>query len=148
MTLIRRDFEVEAPLERAWTLLARVSEWPSWARHIRSIDIEPADGLRLGSRGRIRLRNGMQSKFVVVEFNPGSNWKWVGPFLWLNVHYDHRFEQVAAGRTKLTWVVGAEGPGVGTLGRLFARIYRRSMDKAIPRLIAQMRGDTVGENNG
>ena len=146
MTLIRRDFEVEAPLERAWEFLARVSEWPSWATHIRSIDIEPAGSLRLGSKGRIRLRNGMQSGFVVVEFNPGSNWKWVGPFLWLNVHYDHRFERVAAGRTRLTWVVDAEGPGVGTVGPLFAMIYRRSMDRAIPLLIAQMQGDTVSEN--
>jgi hypothetical protein len=85
----------------------------------------------------------MKSEFVVVEFNPGSSWKWVGPFLWLTVHYDHRFEQVAAGRTRLTWVVGAEGLGVRTLGRLFAMIYRRSMDRSIPHLVAEMRADAV-----
>ena len=143
MTLIRRDFVVEAPLERAWEHLARVSAWPSWARHIRSIEIEPTGSLQLGSKGRIRLRNGMKSEFEVVEINPGSNWKWVGPFLWLTVQYDHRFDRVAAGRTKLTWVVGAEGLGVHTVGRLFAMIYRRSMDRAIPCLVAEMRGDAA-----
>jgi len=86
----------------------------------------------------------MKSEFEVVEINPQSNWKWVGPFLWLTVHYDHQFEQIAAGRTRLTWVVGAEGPGVGILGRLFATVYKRSMERAIPCLVAEVLEDRVG----
>ncbi len=86
----------------------------------------------------------MKSEFEVVEINPQSNWKWVGPFLWLTVHYDHQFEQVAAGRTRLTWVVGAEGPGVGILGRLFAAVYKRSMERAIPFLVAEILEGPVG----
>jgi hypothetical protein len=140
--LIRREFEVSVPPEQAWRHLSRVSAWPTWARHIQAIDVEPAGTLVLGSKGRVHLRNGVRSRFEVVEFNPYSNWKWVGPFLWLTVRYDHQFEPMASQRTKLTWVVDADGVAVSLFGRLFAAVYRRSMERAIPRLVAEMaRGD-------
>jgi hypothetical protein len=74
----------------------------------------------------------------MLEFRPGQNWKWAGPFLWLTVHYDHRFEVVDASRTRLTWVVEAEGFGVAFFGRLFAAVYSRNVDKAIPALVSSM----------
>jgi hypothetical protein len=30
--LIRREFIVDVPVERAWEHLARVEAWPSWAK--------------------------------------------------------------------------------------------------------------------
>jgi hypothetical protein len=74
----------------------------------------------------------------MAELNPFRNWKWVGPFLWLTIDYDHRFESLEARRTRLTWVVMAEGFSVSVLGRLFAAIYNRNLDKAIPLLIREM----------
>ena len=136
--LIKREFVVEVPVRQAWSHLGRITAWPSWAKHIRTIEVEPVGELRLGSKGRIRLRNGIQSEFHVVEFNPYSNWKWVGSFLWLTVHYDHRFEPDGVGRTKLTWVVAAEGIGVSVVGRLFAKVYSRSIERAIPHLAVEM----------
>ena len=74
----------------------------------------------------------------MTEINPPRNWKWVGTFLWLVVHYDHRFERMDEQRTKLTWIVSADGIGVSVLGRLFAAIYNSNLDKAIPCLISEM----------
>jgi hypothetical protein len=74
----------------------------------------------------------------MTEFNPPRNWKWVGPFLWIMVHYDHWFEATGDGRTRLTWTIAAEGIGAGVFGRLFAMIYRRSLERAIPLLIREM----------
>jgi len=138
LTLIKREFVVQVPVKQAWSHLAQVMAWPSWARHIRSIEVEPVGGLCLRSKGRIHLRNGIRSEFRVVEFNPPLDWKWVGAFLWLTVHYNHRFEPDGLGRTKLTWIVDAEGLGVSFIGRLFAKIYRRSMERAIPHLTAEI----------
>ncbi len=136
--LIRREFEVSVGAERAWRHLSKVAAWPSWAHHIRSIEVKPTGELGLGSRGHIRLRNGVRSTFEVVEFNPHSNWTWVGPFLWLNVRYDHQFLSLGGERTRPTWVVEADGVGVSILGRLFAAIYRGSMERAIPLLVEEM----------
>ena len=138
VTLIRREFRVAAPVRKAWDHLSHVSRWPSWAQHIRAIEVEPAGAIQLGSRGRIRLKNGVKSEFTVVEVNELSNWKWVGRFLWLMVHYDHRFEPSGGGHTRLVWIISAEGAGVKTLGRIFAVVYRRSMERAIPFLVAEM----------
>src|SRR5262249_173267 len=95
------------------------------------------------STGVIHLTNGLKPVFRVTEFNPPRSWKWVGAFLWLTVHYDHLFEELDAGHTSLTWIVDAPRFGPRVLGRLFARIYRANLEKAIPRLIAEMNASSV-----
>src|SRR5215475_10075332 len=139
ITLIQREFLVEARLERAWNHLARVEHWPTWARHIRRIELFPNGPLKSDSVGRIYLRNGIRSTFRMVEFNPYQNWKWVGPFLWLTVHYDHQFRAVEEGCTKLTWIVAAEGFADSLLGPIFASIYRPNLATAIPRLVQELK---------
>lgn len=137
-TLLHREFTVDLPLEKAWQHLARVEQWPSWARHIKQIALQPAGELGLGSTGIIHLSNGIKSAFTMTEFNPYRNWKWIGGFLWLTVGYDHRFEELNPRQTKFTWIVEGAGFGVSVLGRLFAKIYNKNLDKAIPELIEEM----------
>lgn len=136
--LLRREFVVDVPLERAWHHLARVEQWPSWAKHIKQIEVQPPGELGPKSAGLIRLSNGVKSAFTMTEFHPGSNWKWVGGFLWLTVHYDHLFEQVNSQQTKLIWIIEGEGYGVSLFGKLFAKIYDKNLATAIPALVAEM----------
>ncbi|HEY7213860.1 MAG TPA: SRPBCC family protein [Thermoanaerobaculia bacterium] len=136
--LLERRFKVEVPLERAWTHLEKVERWPSWARHIRRIELRPPGPLGLDSEGTIRLTNGVRSTFRMEELNAGSNWKWAGPFLWLTVHYDHRFRRIGPEETEIGFVLDGEGFGIGVFGRLFAAIYARNLDRAIPNLIREL----------
>ena len=138
LDLIRREFIVNLPMSTAWKHLAQVEHWPTWARHIKRVELNPKGELTLTSVGSFRLANGLKSDFKMTEINPSQNWKWVGPFLWLGVHYDHRFEKVDERHTKLLWLVSADGFGVSIVGRLFAAIYNRTLDKAIPHLIREM----------
>lgn len=143
ITLLRRSFTVDQPLENAWHHLARVEQWPSWAKHIQRVNKEPAGELGPTSTGYIQLSNGIKSAFTMTEFKPYSNWKWVGRFLWLTVSYDHRFEELSPTVTKLTWLVEASGVGVSMIGRLFAKVYSRNLDRAIPLLVAEMNANRV-----
>ncbi len=138
VTLLQREFIVNLALPRAWDHLARVEQWPSWAPHIKRIELKPPGELGPQSTGVIHLTNGMKPAFRMTEFNPPGNWKWVGPFCWATVIYDHRFEALDPAHTKLIFVVEANGFGASILGRLFAMIYRRNLEKAIPLLIAEM----------
>jgi hypothetical protein len=138
VTLIRREFTVGVSLQQAWDHLARIEHWPSWALHIQKIELQPDGELGPRSTGVIHLRNGMTSAFRMTEFDPPRSWKWVGPFLWATVLYDHRFEPQGAERTRLTFIIEATGFGASVLGRLFAWVYRRHLERAIPRLIAEM----------
>jgi hypothetical protein len=141
--LIRREFTVELPLDEAWRHLARVEQWPSWARHIRQIELRPPGELRPGSTGSIHLSNGGKCTFTVTEFHPFHSWKWVARFLWLTCHYDHHFEELDPRKTRLTWVIDAQGFGASVIGRLFAMLYRRSLDRAIPALVEEMNASRV-----
>jgi hypothetical protein len=143
ITLLRREFAVDLPLETAWQHLARVEQWPTWAKHIQQVQVQPAGELGPQSAGVIRLSNGVKSAFTMTEFNPYRNWKWAGRFLWLTVHYDHLFEELNPRQTKLTWVVAGEGFGVSVFGRLFAKIYAKNLDRAIPLLIEEMNASKV-----
>jgi Polyketide cyclase / dehydrase and lipid transport len=143
ITLVRREFTVDVPMERAWQHLARVEQWPSWAKHIRQVEVQPPGELGPNSAGILRLTNGVSSAFTMTEFNPYRNWKWAGGFLWLTVHYDHLFEELTPHQTKLTWVVAGEGFGVSVFGKVFAKVYAKNLDRAIPLLIAEMNSNRM-----
>ncbi len=132
--LLERSFDAPCALEAAWARLARLDDWPSWARHIRQIDVAPAGPLGPATSGVIRLANGLRSRFTMTAFEPLRRWEWSGPFLGLAIHYDHRFDAIGADVTRLTWTVAAEGRLAALLGPLFAAIYARQLDRAIARL--------------
>jgi Polyketide cyclase / dehydrase and lipid transport len=143
MMAIRREFVVDVAPETAWRRLAQVERWPSWAKHIKRVEVIPKGELGPTSKGVIHLTNGVKSEFTMTEFNPYRNWKWVGPFLWLTIYYDHVFEPLDQSRTKLIWIVEAKGFAVSVVGRLFGMIYNRNLDKAIPLLISEINAEKV-----
>jgi len=143
LELIDRKFIVSVALESAWEHLAMVEHWSSWATHICHIELVTGSPLGEKSKGVIYLKNGIETTFIMTEFNRHQNWKWVGPFLWLKVHYDHRFRAIDDRGCEVTFHVVAEGSLVGFVGRLFAMIYNRNLDVAIPNLIAELTPTTV-----
>jgi len=60
VTLLQREFTVGISLQRAWDHLARVEQWPSWAPHIKKIELQPPGELGPQSTGVIHLTNGMK----------------------------------------------------------------------------------------
>ena len=137
--LVRRTFEVDAPLDQTWAYLARVESWPSWAKHIKRVTLQPPGPLTDRSAGAFTLAGGIRSTFRMEIFDPPRRWQWVGRFLTVEVHYDHRFEPVDQDHTRLVWTVVAEGPGSGSLGRVFGAIYARNLERAVPNLQTELR---------
>jgi hypothetical protein len=140
---LQREFMVDLPLEKAWQHLAGIEQWPSWAKHIKRIELQPAGEFGLGSTGRMLLTNGLKPAWKVTAFNLYRNWIWVGDFLWLTVYYDHRFEEFSPTQTKITFALEASGFGKSILGRLFAKIYSKTLDRAIASLVQEMNASRV-----
>ena len=134
ITILNCEFVVDASIETAWVHLAKIEEWPSWARHIKDVKLSPSGNISHNSVGSLKLTNGIESEFRVTEFQLHQNWKWIGPFLWMRMEYDHRFEPLGYDKTKFTWIIEGEGIGASTIGRAFAWQYKRNLDKAIPLL--------------
>jgi polyketide cyclase/dehydrase/lipid transport protein len=143
ITLIVREFTVDVGSQHAWEHLARIEQWPSWALHIKEIELVPRGELGPRSTGVIHLANGLKATFRVTEFNPPHNWSWVSRLLWFTVIYDHRFAALDVEHTKMTFVVQATELGARIVGPLFARLYRGNLEKAIPRLIREMNAQSA-----
>ena len=70
VTLIQREFTVDVPVPVAWDHLARIEQWPSWAPHIKRIELRPPGELSPRSTGVIHLSNGMSPAFRMTELTP------------------------------------------------------------------------------
>jgi hypothetical protein len=141
--LLRREFTVEAPIASAWAELADIAGWPRWAPHIRRVTLEPPGQIGPASSGSFSFRPVGHSRFRVSSYDEGRGWEWIGPVLWVTIRYDHRFAATAEG-TRLTWTVSEDGTRRSLRGRLFASIYGRLVDRAIPRLQAEMKSTDRG----
>jgi hypothetical protein len=64
ITLLQREFTVDVGLQRAWDHLARIEQWPNWARHIKQIELRPPGKLGPQSTGVIHLTNGIKSAWT------------------------------------------------------------------------------------
>jgi hypothetical protein len=137
--LLERTFPVETTGERAWAELVAAEQWPRWARHLRSVQVTPPGPVAPGSRATLRLTNHTTATVRVTEFQDGRRFRWEGSFLWMSLGYDHLVTTNDTGRVSITFTVEGAGVGVNTIGRLFASIYARNLDRAIPRLQAVLR---------
>jgi hypothetical protein len=133
--LLERTFAVQATADRAWAELVAAERWPRWARHLRSVEVTPAGPVRSGSSATLKLSNRTRVTMRVTQFQD-RRFRWEGAFLWLRLGYDHVVATDAAGRVSITFIVEGGGVGVDSIGRLFAMVYARNLDRAIPRLQA------------
>jgi len=137
--LLERTFVVEAAAERAWAELVEAERWPRWAQHLGRVQVTPPGPVGPGSSATLRLKNHTKASVRVTEFQDGRRFRWEGSFLWLSLGYDHLVRTDEAGRVSITFIVDGAGVGVDTIGSLFASIYARQLDRAIPRLQALLR---------
>lgn len=136
--IIRKEYVVRCPLETAWEHLARIEDWPRWGRHIKRVEADPSGPLTASTRAVMRFRNGMRATFRVTEYRPGESWNWAGKSrLGPTIHFDHRFHSLPDGRTRVEYVVEAEGRGP-LIRWITARAMNRWLDRGIPRLKRQM----------
>jgi hypothetical protein len=141
--LVERRFTTRAAPDAAWRHLSNVGAWPSWARHIKRVTLDPPGALSSTSRGRIVLQPGVPTTFSVTALDEGRSWSWRGRFAGTTLDYDHVVEPIGreAG-SAITFSIDGSGSTVGVVGPLFSRVYGAMLDRAIPNLIREL--DEVG----
>jgi uncharacterized membrane protein len=137
--LLERTFPVEAAAERAWAELVAAEQWPRWAHHLRSVQVTPPGPVGPASSATLKLTNHTRATVRATEFEEERRLRWEGSFLWMDLGYDHVVTTDDSGRVTITFTVEGAGVGVNTIGPLFAGIYARQLDRAIPRLQALLR---------
>jgi hypothetical protein len=59
--LLRRQFKVDLPMAQAWQHLTRAERGPTWAKHIRQVELQPPGEVGPSTAGRLMLSNGVKS---------------------------------------------------------------------------------------
>ena len=129
--LVERSFMVPVPTANAWSALADVAAWPSWAPHIMGARVSPPGPVRADAVGTFRFRPVGRSRFTMTEFDPPRSWTWTGRAIGVTIDYQHRFETVSPETTRLVWVVRSRSRA-GVRARLFALVYSRLRGSARP----------------
>jgi hypothetical protein len=135
---VRRTFRVDRSLSDAWSRFGQVELWPEWAPHIIAVNLSPAGDLGPTSTGDLRIRLFGRSTFRMTVWEPQRRWVWVAAMPGSTVTYEHRFEPDGEAATTFDWVVFVDGPVAFLVRPLFAAIYGRYVDRAIPRLKSWM----------
>jgi hypothetical protein len=131
---VRRTFRVDVPLAEAWARFSLIERWPEWAPHITSTTLSPSGELGPASTGALWIRGFGRTSFRMTVWEPGVRWVWVGAMPGITVTYEHRFAPDRDAGTTFDWVVFLDGPLARLVRPIFARIYGRNLDRAIPRL--------------
>jgi hypothetical protein len=134
-----RELVVDAPIEAAWHHFNRAADWPSWHTDLLRADVEPPGELGPTSVATLHARKGPAVKFRMVTFEPYRHWTWVAKLLWCTLEYDHRFEKLAERRTRIVLHTEVHGAGAGLFARIIGGAGGKSLDKALPRLVDQMK---------
>lgn len=133
---VRRTFRVGVPLAEAWASFSEVERWPEWAPHITAATLTPPGPLGPSSSGVLRIRGLGRSTFRMTVWEPPRRWVWVGGLPGTRITYEHRFEADGDTATTLEWVVSLQGPLAWLVRPVFAWIYGRNVDRAIPKFQA------------
>jgi hypothetical protein len=135
--LVQRSFTTRASPAATWDHLANVSAWPSWARHIRRVTVDPPGALTSTSRGRLLLKPAMPTTFRMTALDAPRSWSWRGRVAGTTLDYDHVIEPDGDG-ARVTFTIDGSGPTAKVVGPVFARVYGRILDRAIPKLVAEL----------
>ena len=141
--LVERSFEVPIPAVDAWSALADVEAWPTWAPHIAAAHTTPPGPVTAQTSGTFRFRPAGRSRFTMTEFDPPRSWTWSGRAMGALIDYEHRFEP-AGHSTRLVWTVRCRGRA-GVRARLFAAVYARLIDRAWPQFRASVTPPPLNE---
>ena len=125
--LLTRAFEADTDASAAWNHLIAAEAW-----------LTPPGPVAANTAAVLRLTNRTRATVAVTEFDDQHRFRWDGRFLWLHLGYDHRVEPLDDSRSRITFIVLGQGIGINSIGQVFARIYGRNLDAAIPRLQAEL----------
>ncbi len=66
--------EIQAPADRAWSLLIDTDRWPEWGPSVRSVETAGRE-ISVGSSGTIETALGIEAPFEIVSCEP-YRWTW------------------------------------------------------------------------
>lgn len=116
---------IDAPPERIWPWMHRVTEWPRWVPTILAVEPEGDPALRVGTRYLVRQPKLDAVTYVVTQVDEGRGFTWETRAPGSRIVAEHRLTPEAEGRTGLLLRVSFHGIVGVPLGLIFSPLTRR-----------------------
>ncbi|GAA1840399.1 hypothetical protein GCM10009836_19680 [Pseudonocardia ailaonensis] len=122
----RATVRIAAPPERAWEILAAVTEWPSWTPTVTAVQTGPGP-LRVGQVVRVSQPGRRPTDYTVSELTPGRSFTWGRAGAAVRQEAGHEVE-AADGGCAVHLEFAMEGPLGSLLGALAGGRIRSMVD--------------------
>ena len=136
--VLREAVTVDRSAAVAWNHLAQLERWPTWGRHIRRMTPSPSGALTESTSVILQMRNGAKTTMVVTEFEPPRRWVWEGRSFETLTRFEHQFEPVDGGGTRIWFLAWMSGPIAGPMGWIYGRMMKRNLARGFPKLKAEI----------
>jgi uncharacterized membrane protein len=120
---VTEQFDVSAPVDVVWGVLADVERWPSWTASMSKVEVinGPAD---TGARVRIKQPKFPTFTWQVTEWEPGHAFTWASSSSGVYSVAKHRVEPAGDG-TRVTLSIEQRGPLAWLVALLAGGVTRR-----------------------
>ncbi len=135
--VVREQVVVERSAAEAWKHLAQLEQWPSWAGHIKRMDPTPPGELTAETKVKLQMRAGPRNTMVVTDYEPPRSLVWEGRSMGMTTRFEHKFEELDGGRTRIWFLAWVSEPLAGP-GGWIGRMMKRALGVALPRLKAEI----------
>lgn len=121
----RTAIDIDAPVERVWSVLTDVERWPDWSPTMTSVERLEPGMFRPGSTARIKQPGLPEAVWRVTELVPQRSFTWSAHSRGVTTVARHRIAAREEGGTRVLNEVDQHGP-LALLGRLFfSRMTKR-----------------------
>jgi carbon monoxide dehydrogenase subunit G len=121
----RTAIDIDAPLERVWSVLMDVERWPEWSPAMTSVERLEPGMFRPGSTARIKQPRLPLAVWRVTELVPQKTFTWTAQARGVTTVARHTVTALEEGGTRTLGEVDQYGP-LALLARIFfSRVTKR-----------------------
>jgi uncharacterized membrane protein len=121
---IVETFDIAAPADVVWSVIADVERWPSWTDSIDEVRITSAGPLAVGSAASIKQPGMPRATWTVTEWDAGRSFTWEATGPGIRTSGVHTVEPTGDGTSRATLSVHQSGALDGVMRVLFGRRFR------------------------
>ena len=125
--ILTNTVDIEAPIERVWSLTEAIEQWPAITPTMTSIVRLDRGPLKVGSAARVKQPRQRARVWTVTRFDPNDTFAWQSRILGMPVIGTHSMASRGGGSTSNTLTLEMSGVVSRLMGRMLASTLRRAL---------------------
>ncbi len=118
------SLEIKAPVERVFSLVYHLKEWPNWLDGVTEVNIseEPAEGMTFDWKA-----DGYKIKSTIHTVRPNSEIGWTGKIWWIKAVHNWQFERLPDGNTRVAVSESFSGLGASLMKNTLVKTLKKDL---------------------